>query len=45
MADRLKPFKVSVATIHFTADGPLPADLIGEVVASRLEENLARAKK
>ena len=45
MADRLKPFKVSGATIHFTADDPLPADLIGEIVARRLEENLARTKK
>jgi uncharacterized protein YdhG (YjbR/CyaY superfamily) len=43
MADRLKPFRVSGATIHFTADDPLPADLINEVVAGRLEENLARA--
>lgn len=45
MADRLKPFKVSGATIHFTADDPLPTDLIGEIVAGRLQENLARAKK
>ena len=44
MADRLKPFKVSGATIHFTADEPLPADLIGEIVAGRLEENLARTQ-
>lgn len=45
MADRLKPFKVSGATVHFTAEDPLPADLIGEIVAGRLEENLARAQK
>lgn len=43
MTDRLQPFKVSGATIHFTADEPLPADLIGEIVAGRLAENLARA--
>lgn len=45
MADRLKPFKVSGATIHFTADDPLPADLIGEIVRGRVGENLARASK
>jgi uncharacterized protein YdhG (YjbR/CyaY superfamily) len=45
MAERLKPFKVSGATIHFTADDPLPADLIEEMVRKRLDENLARGNK
>jgi uncharacterized protein YdhG (YjbR/CyaY superfamily) len=45
MAERLEPYKVSGATIHFTADDPLPADLIEEIVRKRLEENLARQTK
>ncbi|RPI25422.1 MAG: DUF1801 domain-containing protein [Actinobacteria bacterium] len=42
MKDRLKPRKASGATIHFTADDPLPQDLIEEVVAARVEENRSR---
>jgi uncharacterized protein YdhG (YjbR/CyaY superfamily) len=45
MAERLEPYKVSGATIQFTADDPLPADLIEEIVRKRLEENLARQTK
>ena len=42
MAHRLSEVGVSGATIHFAPDQPLPASLIAEIVAARIEENLAR---
>lgn len=37
--ERLRPYKLSGATIHFTPEEPLPDDLIREIVAARIEEN------
>jgi len=42
MTHRLSEVGVSGATIHFAPDQPLPASLIAEIVAARIEENLAR---
>jgi uncharacterized protein YdhG (YjbR/CyaY superfamily) len=42
MKDRLEPRKASGATIRFTPDDPLPADLIEEIVAARVDENARR---
>lgn len=40
MAKRLTLYKVPGATIHFTADDPLPADTIEEFVRKRFDESL-----
>ena len=44
-ARELKGYDVSGATIHFTADKPLPAALVTKLVKERIEENEKRAKK
>ncbi len=38
MADDLQGVKVSGATIRFTADNPLPKDLIEKIVLARIKE-------
>lgn len=38
LADRLKDYKVSKGTIQFTADKPLPEELIQEILQVRLQE-------
>ena len=41
--DRLTSYKVSTGAIRFSINRPLPLDLIREIVAFRLQKNLARA--
>jgi uncharacterized protein YdhG (YjbR/CyaY superfamily) len=41
---RLKPNEISGATVHFTAENPLPASLVKEMVRTRMKENELRAK-
>jgi uncharacterized protein YdhG (YjbR/CyaY superfamily) len=41
---RLKEFRVSGATIHFTADEPIPKSLVKDIVKMRVKENEMRAK-
>lgn len=38
MQEDLKGLKVSVATIHFTKDSPLPDGLVKKIISARLEE-------
>ncbi|HEY5532519.1 MAG TPA: DUF1801 domain-containing protein [Candidatus Anoxymicrobiaceae bacterium] len=40
--DELKAYETAKATIHFTADKPLPAALVKKLVKARIEENEAR---
>jgi len=40
-----KTHQVSGATIHFSPDNPLPAELVERIVRARVAENLARKKK
>jgi hypothetical protein len=42
--NELAPFRVSGTTIHFTAGTPLPAKLVGTIVAARVKENEGRKK-
>src|SRR5260370_41438173 len=44
-ARELKGYNVSGATIHFTADKPLPAALVTKLVKERTAENEKRAKR
>ncbi|HYN29376.1 MAG TPA: DUF1801 domain-containing protein [Dermatophilaceae bacterium] len=37
-ADRLEAFRRTKGAIHFTADRPLPADLVADIVRARLDE-------
>ena len=39
-----KTHKVSGATIHFSADHPLPAGLVKKIIRARVRENAAAAK-
>ena len=41
--DKLGPFRTSTTTLHFSADNPLPASLVAEIVKARVEENERRA--
>ena len=41
----LEGHEVSGTTIHFTAENPLPAALVGEIVKARMAENELHAKK
>lgn len=41
----LGPFTTSGATIHFSAENPLPASLVEKIVRARKTENETRAKK
>jgi len=40
MAELLKPFKASTATLHFTPDKPLPEEVVRRIVEARIEEVL-----
>lgn len=40
----LKGYDVSVATIHFTPDKPLPATVVTKLVKERIAENEKRSK-
>lgn len=40
----LKPYEKATATIHFSADNPLPALLVKRLVKARIEENEAKKK-
>ncbi|MFA5348289.1 MAG: DUF1801 domain-containing protein [Methanoregula sp.] len=40
----LKPYNISGTTIHFSAENPLPATLVENIVKTRIEENEARDK-
>jgi uncharacterized protein YdhG (YjbR/CyaY superfamily) len=40
--DELEPYYAGKGTIHFQADGPLPAALVTKLVKARIEENAAR---
>ena len=42
-ADELGGFEVKHTTIHFSADNPLPDDLVRRIVRYRIDENDARA--
>ena len=44
-ADKLAGLDTSPGTIRFTPDKPLPRGLVEELIAARIEENAARAKK
>jgi uncharacterized protein YdhG (YjbR/CyaY superfamily) len=39
--EELKPYFAEKATLHFTADHPIPAALVKKIVMTRLEENAA----
>ena len=41
--DELKSYDTTKATIHFTADKPLPAELVKKLVLARIEENETRS--
>jgi uncharacterized protein YdhG (YjbR/CyaY superfamily) len=47
MGDALKGYKTVTSGIHFTADNPLPAELIKTIVLKRMAQNeaLNKAKK
>lgn len=45
VAAQLKGLDTSTATIRFTPDAPLPAELVQQVVAARIAENAARVAK
>ena len=38
----LKAYKTSGTTIHFTAENPLPSDLVKKIVKERIKENESR---
>lgn len=40
--NELKPFDTSGTTIHFSAENPLPADLVRKIVELRSKENEER---
>lgn len=44
MRDRIAPHKLSGGTIHFSADDPLPDDLVTDIVTARVAENEARQR-
>ncbi len=44
-SSELIPFDTSGTTIHFSAENPLPAELIKEIVKARIEKNELRAKQ
>lgn len=44
-SNELKSYRTSGTTIHFSAEKPLPADLVTRIVKARIEENELRAKK
>ena len=44
-ADRLAGLDTSPGTVRFTPDKPLPRPLVESLIAARIEENAARAKK
>lgn len=44
-SNELKPYRTSGTTIHFSAEKPLPAELVTRIVKARIEENELRAKK
>ncbi len=41
----LEPYDASGATIHFTAERPLPAILVKKIVRMRMKENEERSKR
>ncbi|MBN1288574.1 MAG: DUF1801 domain-containing protein [Actinobacteria bacterium] len=41
-SDELAGYKTGEATLHFTADEPLPGKLVEKLVKARIEENEAR---
>lgn len=41
--DRLAPYELSKGTVRFPMDQPLPYDLIREIVAFRVKENLEKS--
>jgi len=43
--EELKPYNTTTATIHFTADKPLPAALVKKLVKARMRENESRSPK
>ncbi|MBN2167714.1 MAG: DUF1801 domain-containing protein [Actinobacteria bacterium] len=43
-SDELTGYKTGEATLHFTADEPLPGKLVEKLVKARIEENEARKK-
>lgn len=45
MGGKLKGFSVSPGTIRFTADKPLPDDLLTEIIATRIQEIEAKITK
>lgn len=44
-SNELKSYRTSGTTIHFTAEKPLPAELVTRIVKARIKENELRAKK
>jgi uncharacterized protein YdhG (YjbR/CyaY superfamily) len=38
----LKPYRKATATLHFTAEKPLPVSLVKKIVKARVEENEAK---
>ena len=42
LGDEIAPYHTGKGTIRFTAERPLPADLVTRLVEVRLEENAAR---
>lgn len=40
----LKPYWKATATLHFTAEKPLPVSLVERIVKARIEENEARKR-
>ena len=45
LSSKLKNFDVSGTTIHFTVDNPLGVSLVKNIVAARVKENEAKAKR
>jgi len=43
--DKLASYKTSKGTVQFPLDKPLPIDLIKEIVAFRVKENIAKKPK
>ncbi len=44
LSEQLRGVTVSGATLHFTPDEPLPADVVRLVVTERIQENAARKR-
>jgi uncharacterized protein YdhG (YjbR/CyaY superfamily) len=44
LKQELEGVKISGATIHFTADNPIPDDVLEKIIKARLEEDEANSK-